>query len=421
MTTKAFSGAAGTGKTTRLLHEVESHLTAEPLSEGQRVLALTFMHGSRFRLIDRLSASSVRRRFDCLTFDRFAWELCRRWRSRLRTMGLCPPVDTISYDATCDAAGKLLRSKDVVRWTTSRYPVLLMDEFQDCASVRLAIAKRLHGNCSMFLAADDFQNLNITTESPAVGWLRELGIVEELTINHRTKVPELLSAAHALRNGGAISDGRAFRLVGLPTAPPAASFVSKTFAGSPPGEIALLSASRPDSSPWVREVFDLVARKQYGGVGPFVISRERTTDEMQSEVLNDLGLAELQTKPVEASLVNKLGRNRLGKQLVRWVEHQRRVCGRTSFGQTEFRMEVQRAVQHVRSIPPVQNGRLGMTIHQAKNREFPIVIVLWPFATPTDPEQARRWLYNAVTRAKKRAIILVQDPKKNRLHQPPFA
>jgi ATP-dependent exoDNAse (exonuclease V) alpha subunit len=34
---------------------------------------------------------------------------------------------------------------------------------------------------------------------------------------------------------------------------------------------------------------------------------------------------------------------------------------------------------------------------------------------------ARRWLYNAITRAKRRAIVIVQDPKKNRLNASPFA
>ena len=62
-----------------------------------------------------------------------------------------------------------------------------------------------------------------------------------------------------------------------------------------------------------------------------------------------------------------------------------------------------------------------MTIHQSKNREFPIVVVLWPFAVPGDPVMARRWLYNAVTRAKNRAIVLVEDPMRKRLGSAPFA
>jgi ATP-dependent exoDNAse (exonuclease V) alpha subunit len=62
-----------------------------------------------------------------------------------------------------------------------------------------------------------------------------------------------------------------------------------------------------------------------------------------------------------------------------------------------------------------------MTIHQAKNREFPVVIVLWPFKVVGDAVLARRWLYNAITRARRRAIVIVQDPQKQRLNRPPFA
>ncbi len=422
MTARAFSGAAGNGKTTKLLCEVEAHLVAQPLSEGQRVLALTFMHGSRFRLMERLSQSSVRRRFDCLTFDRFAWELCRRWRSRLKTIGISLPVDTPDYDGTCAAAGQLLNFADVVKWIASRYPVLLVDEFQDCAAVRLVIVQQLHGQVAMFLAADDFQNLNSTSESPAVTWLTKLGIVEELTTNHRTQVSELLSAAHALRHGGSLSNGTAFKLVSLPTSAPAASFISQTIAGYSPKDVVILSPARLQTSPWLREITNLVSQKQYGKqkAGPFSIHWEKTVGEIESETFTQLGLTNDQTNPVEAALVRTLGPGRVARHLIQWIDHQRRVSGRTNFPPSEIRSEVQRAVQHVRSIQSAQHGRSAMTIHQAKNREFPIVIVLWPFAAPTDAQQARRWLYNAVTRAKKRAIVLVQDPKKVRLSHPPF-
>ncbi|HBB16115.1 MAG TPA: hypothetical protein DCZ97_03615 [Syntrophus sp. (in: bacteria)] len=62
-----------------------------------------------------------------------------------------------------------------------------------------------------------------------------------------------------------------------------------------------------------------------------------------------------------------------------------------------------------------------MTVHQAKNREFDSVIVLWPLQIQGSSERHRRLLYNAVTRAKKQVIVIVQDPKKDRLGKPPFA
>ncbi|MHB8765773.1 MAG: ATP-binding domain-containing protein, partial [Deferrisomatales bacterium] len=48
--------------------------------------------------------------------------------------------------------------------------------------------------------------------------------------------------------------------------------------------------------------------------------------------------------------------------------------------------------------------------HQAKNREFESVIVLWPLKLVGSLERKRRLLYNAVTRARGRAVVIVQDP-----------
>ena len=45
MTLFAVEGAAGCGKTFRLMEALGEALGATPLKEGQRVLALTFMHG----------------------------------------------------------------------------------------------------------------------------------------------------------------------------------------------------------------------------------------------------------------------------------------------------------------------------------------------------------------------------------------
>ena len=39
-----------------------------------------------------------------------------------------------------------------------------------------------------------------------------------------------------------------------------------------------------------------------------------------------------------------------------------------------------------------------MTVHQAKNREFDSVIILWPYEVAGTADRQRRLLYNAVTR-----------------------
>jgi superfamily I DNA/RNA helicase len=170
MITYGVMGGAGTGKTTRLLRCMEDRLRDAPLMEGQKVLALTFMHGARMRLADRLAKSSVRSRVECSTFDRFAWQICQRWRTRLRDTGvvLNHVDDHSGYEACCSAAGKLLAQSDVAGWLVARYPIVVTDEFQDCAGGRLEMLKALHGRARLLIAADDFQNLFITVVSPAV-------------------------------------------------------------------------------------------------------------------------------------------------------------------------------------------------------------------------------------------------------------
>ncbi len=60
-----------------------------------------------------------------------------------------------------------------------------------------------------------------------------------------------------------------------------------------------------------------------------------------------------------------------------------------------------------------------MTIHQAKNREFDGVIVLWPYQVGGDYEHKRRLLYNAITRAKRWCKVITQN--ENLLQSPPFS
>jgi hypothetical protein len=424
---KGFTGGAGTGKTTCLFRELNERLAACPLDPGQAVLALTFMHGSRHRLAERLTQSSARRHCECMTLDRFAWELCRRWRSRLRVNGGFAPLDMDApdYDATCEAAGQLLASADVAHWVAARYPIVLLDEFQDCAPVRLALAQHLHGRVNMLVAADDFQNLNRTDESPAVAWLRELGVAEELTVNRRTADAGLIAAAEALRNGTPLVAGTnsSFKIISAPSAPVAASFISKTMAPATAHAVVLISASRPGTSAWVDKVIQLVATRQYGPqkAGPLQIKWEITAEGLADETIGRLCIA-AGNGPVSAAQLLSLPRGAVANQLKRWVESQRRLLGRTDFGAAEIRARIKRIVQHIRSLGSVPQGeRRAMTIHQAKNREFPVVIVLWPFTVVGAPVQARRWLYNAVTRAKRRAIIIVEDPQQNRLYRPPFA
>jgi superfamily I DNA/RNA helicase len=60
-----------------------------------------------------------------------------------------------------------------------------------------------------------------------------------------------------------------------------------------------------------------------------------------------------------------------------------------------------------------------MSIHRAKNMEFKNVVVLWPYSVSGNDEHLRRLLYNAITRAQHKCVVIALG--KNRLTAAPFA
>lgn len=216
--------------------------------------------------------------------------------------------------------------------------------------------------------------------------------------------------------------GKSFKLISAPSPSVAASFISQTVSPASAAETVLLSAARPGNSKWVDQVIELVRTKQYGDqkAGPVQVRWEANTENLANVVIAQLGIVEGDHQ-ISAASIAAVPRGPVADHVNRWAEHQRRVLGRVAFGAAEIRAQINRGAQFVRSFAAAApSRRTAMTIHQAKNREFPVVIVLWPFEVVTDPVLARRWLYNGITRAKRRAIVIVCDPKKQRLQAPPF-
>jgi superfamily I DNA/RNA helicase len=97
------------------------------------------------------------------------------------------------------------------------------------------------------------------------------------------------------------------------------------------------------------------------------------------------------------------------ESLIRWVIRQRDMAGRGWFDHEHLLSQTRRilATQRARTYRP-ENGRRALTVHQAKNREFDGVIVIWPYTVAQDDEGKRRLLYNAITRAKHWCVVVVQ-------------
>ena len=416
-------GPAGTGKTTRLFQKLERVLEECPLAEHQKVLALTKMHGSRRRMDGRLRANSdLRGRYCCRTADSFAWTIVRRWRTLARRKSASEVAED-DYEQVCSLAGDLLAETTVLHWVSRAFPFVVVDEFQDSKGGQLAMISALSSLATCIAAADDFQDLEATEVNPAVAWARTNSESESLSDVYRTSASGLLEASRTLRAGGDVPrSGEGFTVLGARNHNVGASFVSKNllwWIGC--ADIAVLTPVRPSRSAFVR---NLIARVQAGPisgdqVGPHRIPWEESQDEERDKFIEGLELPDDPDAEVCCDGLSIGDVSGSGQGLLHWIERQTRVAGRTTFTAEQIRCEARRIHQRSRAYRRVRGGGVrAMTIHQAKNREFHSVIVLWPYEVAGTNERQRRLLYNAITRAMCRVLVVVQNP--SRLDQPPF-
>ena len=193
MTAWAVNGAAGYGKTYRLLQRTSEGLQSCALEAGQAVLALTFMHGARQRLEQKLRAMpDLRGKYQCVTVDGFARSLRWRWRSLARAMGQ-PSTDAVSFDDQCSLAAALVQRPVVGSWLAMGYPCILLDEAQDLDPHRLRLVEALSTWSHLLIAYDDFQCLRQELRpSPVSVWLPTVCKPEELDKPQRCSIPALL-------------------------------------------------------------------------------------------------------------------------------------------------------------------------------------------------------------------------------------
>ena len=420
MSLRFFEGPAGSGKTTHLFEALAAILETRALGDHQRVLALTKMHGSRRRMHGRLARlPGLRGRFECATIDSFAWRLLRRWNSLARARGNAGEVEH-AYDAVCRSAGALLSEADVGRWATRRFPVVVIDEMQDSKNGQLAIVRALSESAACLAAADGYQDLDASSENVAVAWAQRSGEIVSLTHNHRTSAAGLLAAAGALRDGREVVSGKGFNVLGAQNHNVGASFVANNLTWwMNCDDIVVLSPVHADKGSFVGKLIHRVEEKPIGKPprGPHRIPWEISQEDESERFLSGLALpVDAEVSASEICLPSDSGPARAIRV---WLDQQRRVAGRTTFKVTEISQQVHWIHQRSRAHRRVRDrGIRAMTIHQAKNREFDSVIVLWPYNVAGSADRKRRLLYNAITRAKCQAVVIVQNP--NRLKQPPF-
>jgi UvrD-like helicase C-terminal domain/AAA domain len=424
MSVSAFMGPAGVGKTFHLMNATHDALLARPLEEGQRVLALSFMHGSRRRLDDRLrKVSGLRNRFACVTVDRFAWELCIRWRSLRRHEGQ-PDLQEQQYEATCDAAGFLMEKDEVRDWVARSYPYVVIDEAQDLRPERLRILRALETKVTMLAAADEFQCLiPALRPSPAMEWLNERCRPLTLSAQHRTEQAALISAAHAIRSGKSIVAGRNLTVMAAPGRPPfefAAACVANAIAWNGGNDIAIITPSKAGG--FVSTAIERVASGPVGKKknGPFRIHWEQSDKDIAEHYASNLNL------PADGELIatleslNATGSHPAIGMCREMILRSYSLTGRRHFEHEFVRQQLTMSFSRCQRFVRTDANRIkAMTVHQAKNREFEGVVILWPYRVAGDAEQQRRLLYNGITRAKRWCAIVVQGH--DLLKIPPFA
>lgn len=425
-----FEGPAGTGKTTRILSAAREYLQQYPLDVGQRVLALTKYHGSRRRMDIKLRSrdEGVGDALDCNTIDSFARFLVSRWRSLIDHIGLNPIEG--DFASISKAAGALIQRPNVAKWVARRYPLVIVDEMQDCKGGEVILLGGLEPYVQLLCGADTFQNLSRNNDNEAVVWASKVGKVVKLKKVFRTQISGLLAAADAIRSGNSVnSDSRSgFEIKAIKAATLGGAVLCwQILSWSRYGPIAIISATGPGTSPFTDHVIEWactntsISKKNRAKAGPYTIEWESSDKEAKQDILDLLDLPDdLNTSLGCVELAAHAYKNGVN-ELQDWAKRQIFIRGCSSVTVHDVIREVGYIVHRRRAYGPNRAWRRrAMTIHQAKNREFESVIVLWPLKLSGNSEQKRRLLYNAVTRARGRALVLVEDPEGTIMFAPPF-
>ena len=422
MTVIAFEGPAGSGKTHSLMEKLSESLQRRPLADHERVVALTFMHGSRRRLEARLrDVDALSGRFAAATLDSFAWRLARRWQKLARHLGHVMPGEE-EYEHTCALAAALLERDAVQAWIAVSYPFVLVDEAQDLSTERSAMIAAMARSGTVLLAWDEFQCLNpALLPLPIETWLRDHCEPTVLGGCRRTDDAELIEAARAIRDGRAVNgNGRQFRAIATPGHENyAATFIANAIAWRNGGNVAVLTPSRQGGF-----ADRAVARVCAGPVGqrqngPYSIEWEGSDEQDGAALWERLALGGRCTVDEAVETMAPYRHVPTVRTVRDWALRQRSTRGVEEFEAAELRRQIKRTLSMRRRYGYRRQAEFAaMTIQQAKNREFDHVIILWPYTVPNDDEQKRRLLYNAVTRAKRSCLVLTQA--QNLLEAPPF-
>lgn len=419
----AFVGGAGTGKTYRLIETVEGEAMARGWAPHESILALTFMHGARRRLHHRfgdLRARGVPVQVE--TIDAFCLRLVNRFRRSLgRDLRITPSSKgnwergvrewKATFKEIEQAAANLLQNPMILDCVVASHPILVVDEFQDCNPDLVGVIDGLSRGCRMFLAADEFQHLEIdSTACPATAWLVLNSSPTQLTENKRTSINALLESADALRDGTP-------RTGCIPTVFVSAGGLAAweiarrlQWDGWRKGTVALITPASRAKSDFVKKTLSSLERElgQKKRIGPYPfrwLGAGEAAETRVSKVLSKKGKGHAHVGADCLLAAARGAEDRLARATCAAAYRRMRLRGEDSIELGELE-NIERVLSS--QCPPLPPKRVALTVHGAKNQEYDRVFILWPYELKSDSVYRRKLLYNAITRARLDAVVLVQ-------------
>ena len=418
-------GQAGTGKTTWLVDNVKEHAPKLLSAEHRGVLAITRMHGARRRVELKLRESCPGVPCSVATIDGFALSILNRWRTAL---GHSKPIQSVSgeanfaetifgveadFDKVLLAATGLLQNSIVKRIVGASYPLIVVDEFQDCHGSLLEFVRALSTCSTLALAADEFQLLDTSTVGcPAVEWVRELerdGMAEitELVTCHRTSVQGVLAAARCLRDQTQ-SNRVTVPVVCCPKEGPAAwKIIERLVLSISPwrGRTALIC---PSHDPFIQKVLDSCSNQlRKRNLTPIQWHIEGSVEGEQEQIRTSLGLINSSSTTSSYWTAPTIALEPIESNVVARSQRFARLRGMDNIPRALVERHVETIIHQKRAYRAHTPGRTVTTVHGAKNREFDNVFVLWSYKLQPDQVQQRRLLYNAITRTRNNCMVLV--------------
>ncbi|MBX2953117.1 MAG: ATP-dependent helicase [Leadbetterella sp.] len=428
---KVFTGQAGTGKTFSLMQSLSQIIPEREWLKFETILALTFMHGSRKRLETNLKfvKTDFKVRYECSTIDSFALTMLNWFRSYIGISKIIRPNEEVvsenefehfmSLEMVREKTVHLLQFDSVRRFIENSYPYIVIDEFQDCTGTLLEIVKQLSNSTNILIASDQFQQLSNPESKEGMQWIIESQF-EHKNLNEsgvkRTNNNKILVSATCLRTG-VRTEGSKIKIFPCPGGKkgsfPLAEYHLKAniYYTLACGNIAIISPTQ--NSPFVSRLLESLSipytykKAPFKTIGPYnqLLGFENSVD--IDELVKDLprspftkkALKELKTK--NQFILNKCV-DRLNKRLS--------LRGIDTISYDDFYYVLKQTAHTYDNFYKKENTAklIFTTVHGAKNREFDNVIVLWPYNVTSNLMQKRKLLYNAITRAKQNAVVIIQ-------------